>query len=743
MKDAWRSFKNGSWTTDINVGDFIEKNYTPYDGNEDFLSGPSERTLKLWQECSQLLDQEAQKGGVLDIDTKTISGITSFKPGYINRDLELVTGLQTDMPLKRSVVPYGGIRMAVKACEKYGYSIDDSVVRTFESYRKTHNDGVFDVYTPEMRKARKSSVITGLPDTYGRGRIIGDYRRVALYGVNALIEEKTRDMQSLDLNCMDDSTIKLREELSEQIKSLKELLEMASSYGYDISLPANNAIEAIQWTYFAYLGSIKETNGAANSLGRVSTFFDIYIERDMKEGILSEEEAQELIDQFIIKLRLIRHLRTPEYNDLFAGDPVWVTEAIGGICRNGKHMVTKTSYRFLQTLYNLGPAPEPNMTILWSQNLPANFKNFCAKVSIDTCAIQYENDDIMRPVFGSDYGISCCVSAMSIGRDMQYFGARCNMPKLLLMALNGGKDEISGQQISPEFEPYTGEYLDYDTVLMKFEPLQDWLTGLYVNTMNIIHYMHDKYAYERLMMALHDTNVQRFMAFGIAGLSVLADSLSAIKYARVKVIRNQDGLITDFDVEGDYPTFGNDDDRVDTIASSIVKSFYNSLKKHKTYRDSKHTLSVLTITSNVVYGSKTGSTPDGRKKGEPFAPGANPMHGRDRNGMLAAMNSLAKLPYNYCLDGISYTISIIPQALGKNNRIQAGNLAGILDGYFIQGGHHANVNVMDKSLLEDAMENPLKYPQLTVRVSGYAVNFNKLSRKQQTEVINRTFHKTV
>ncbi len=740
---AWRSFDKGRWHEKIDVENFIVNNYTPYDGNEDFLACSSKKTGQLWEECKELLKAETIKGGVLDIDTETISEITSFSPGYINKEQESIVGLQTDKPLKRPVVPYGGIRMAVKACEKYGYSLSGNIKGIFEKYRKTHNDGVFDVYTPEMKKVRKCGVITGLPDTYGRGRIIGDYRRVALYGVNRLIEEKINDMDLLGNKISDEGVIILREELSEQIKSLKELLELAKSYGYDISNPARNAAEAVQWVYFAFLGSMKETNGAANSLGRVSTLFDIYIERDINEGVLSEAEAQELIDQFTIKLRLIRHLRTPEYNELFAGDPVWITEALGGICNDGRHMVTKSSYRFLQTLYNLGPSPEPNLTVLWSKSLPPDFKRFCSRVSIETCAIQYENDDIMRPVFGNDYGISCCVSAMKIGRSMQYFGARCNMPKLLLLALNGGKDEITGVQVAPLCEPYVGEYLDYEAVLNKFKPVQDWLTGLYVDTMNIIHFMHDKYAYERLMMALHDTDIERFMAFGIAGLSVLADSLSAIKYSRVRVIRNEDGLITDFEISGEYPQFGNDDDRVDNIAVKIAEDFYNSLKKHKTYRNSKHTLSVLTITSNVVYGSKTGSTPDGRKKGEPFAPGANPMHGRDKNGTLSAMNSIAKLPYKYCLDGISYTLSIIPQALGKSTDIQINNLSGILDGFFIQGGHHVNVNVLDRSLLEDAMKNPSKYPQLTIRVSGYAVNFNKLSYKQQTEIINRTFHKTI
>jgi len=740
---AWRGFRKGLWTEEINVADFITNNYTPYDGNEDFLSGPSSKTSQLWENCTELLKDEASKGGVLDIDTATISKINSFSPGYINKDIELIVGLQTDKPLKRSIVPYGGIRMAKKACESYGYQLDSRITDIYENYSKTHNDGVFDVYSPEMKKVRKSGIITGLPDTYGRGRIIGDYRRVALYGINKLIEEKTKDLNLLLSKGFSESTITLREEIAEQVKALKELLELGLSYGFDMSQPACNSIEAIQWTYLAFLGAIKETNGAANSLGKVSIFFDIYLERDINEGIITEIEAQEMVDQFIIKLRLVRHLRTPEYNELFAGDPVWITEAIGGMSSSGRHMVTKTSYRFIQTLYNLGPAPEPNLTILWSEKLPLDFKRFCSKASIDTCAIQFENDDMMLPVYGDDYGISCCVSAMKIGRSMQYFGARCNMPKLLLLALNGGRDEISGDQIAPSFEPYNGEYIEYEAVLEKFKPLQDWLTGLYVDTLNIIHYMHDKYAYERLMMALHDTDPERVMAFGIAGLSVLADSLSAIKYSRVRAIRNEDGLITDFEVDGEYPCFGNDDDRVDSIAVNIIEDFLESLKKHKTYRDAKHTLSVLTITSNVVYGCKTGSTPDGRKKGEPFAPGANPMHGREKNGVLAALNSLAKLPYESCLDGISYTMSVIPQILGKSIDAQVNNLTGILDGYFMQGGHHINVNVLERRILQDAMENPAKYPQLTIRVSGYAVNFNNLSRKQQEEVISRTFHKAI
>jgi len=738
--DYWNGFKGSEWKQKIDLRGFIVENYIPYDGDESFLANATFKTRRLWDRCKELIDEESKKGGVLDIATDIISSINGFEPGYIDEGLEVIKGIQTDKPLKRAVVPYGGIRMAKQACEKYGYKLSDKIEEIFTKYSKTHNDGVFDVYTPEMRKARKSGVITGLPDAYGRGRLIGDYRRVALYGVDRLIEEKTKELQNMVTSIFDEDLIRAREEIQEQIKSLNELKLMANSYGFDISNPAQNAFEAIQWTYLAFLGAMKETNGAANSLGRMSTFFDIYIERDIREGNLTEEEAQELVDQFIIKLRMIRHLRTPEYNELFAGDPVWITESIGGMCEDGRHMVTKTSYRFLQSLYNIGTSPEPNLTILWAKGLPANFKKFCAKVSIDTCTLQYENDDIMRPVFGDDYGISCCVSAMRIGRDMQYFGARCNLPKLLLMALNGGRDEVSGDQVAPVSAPFEGEYLDYETVLNKYEELQEWLAGLYVNTMNAIHYMHDKYAYERLMMALHDTDVRRFMAFGIAGLSVITDSLSAIKYAKVKVIRDERGIITDFEVEGDYPKYGNDDDRVDDIAVDLVKKFYEALSKHKTLRGAKHTLSILTITSNVVYGSKTGSTPDGRKKGEAFAPGANPMHGSDTNGILASLNTLAKIPYEYCLDGISYTLSIIPHALGKSDSSRITNLVGILDGYFALGGHHVNINVMKRGILEEAMKDPTKYPQLTVRVSGYAVNFNKLSKKQQLEVVNRTFH---
>lgn len=743
IQQAWNGFVPGKWQNSIDVRDFIVNNYTPYDGTEEFLANSSIKTKKLWDKCLKLLNEEHQKGGVLNVDTETVSGITSHAPGYIDEKYEVIKGLQTDEPLKRAVLPYGGIRMAKQACEKYGYKLSAKIEDIFENYRKTHNDGVFSVYTPEMRRARKSGVITGLPDAYGRGRIIGDYRRVALYGVNRLIEEKQKDLNTLLGKGMNEANIRLREEVSEQIKSLNELVEMGKTYGFDLSRPAANAQEAVQWAYLAFLAAMKETNGAANSLGRVSDFFDIYIERDLKAGIITEIEAQELIDQFIIKLRFIRHLRTPEYNELFAGDPVWITESIGGMCEDGRHMVTKTSFRLLQTLFNLGPSPEPNITVLWSEKLPAGFKRFCAKVSMLTSAIQYENDDLMREYFHDDYGISCCVSAMRIGKDMQFFGARCNLPKLLLLALNGGRDELTGEQVAPEFEPYADEYLDYDKVMGRFKQLQKWLTGLYVNTMNVIHYMHDKYAYERLMMALHDTDVNRFMAFGIAGLSVLVDSFSAMKYSRVRAIRDERGLITDFGIEGDYPQFGNDDDRVDSIAVSVVKDFYNDLKEHETYRNAVHTLSILTITSNVVYGKKTGSTPDGRKMGEPFAPGANPMHGRDKRGALAVLNSLAKIPYEYCKDGISLTITLVPQSLGKETDIRINNLVALLDGYFVQGGHHVNINVLERAVLEKAMEEPYNYPQLTIRVSGYAVNFIRLTRQQQLEVIARTFHKAI
>lgn len=740
FENAWNGFIPGDWTDNTDVRDFIVKNYTPYDGNESFLKEASINTKKLWSKCKKLLRDELVKGGVLNVDTRIVSGITAYAPGYIDEQYEVIKGLQTDRPLKRSIVPYGGIRMAKQSCEAYGYKLPDKFDEVFHRYRKTHNDGVFSVYTPEMRKARKSGVITGLPDAYGRGRIIGDYRRVALYGTDRLIEQKKQDISGLQSGSLDEETIRLCEEVHEQIEALKELVEMASQYGSDITKPASNALEAVQWIYFAFLASMKETNGAANSLGRVSTFLDIYIERDIKNGLLEETEAQELIDQFVIKLRLIRHLRTPDYNELFAGDPVWITESLGGVCEDGRHMVAKTTYRLLHTLFNLGPAPEPNLTVLWSVKLPESFKKYCAKVSMVTSAIQYENDDLMRLDFTDDYSISCCVSAMKTGKDMQFFGARCNLPKLLLLALNGGRDEITGDLVAPESEPYSEEYLDYKKVLARFKRYQKWLAGLYVDTMNAIHYMHDKYAYERLMMALHDTKPGRLMAFGIAGLSVLTDSLSAMKYGYVRVIRDERGLITDFEIKSSYPQFGNGDDRVDSIAVDIVKGFITDLRKHKTYRNAIHTLSILTITSNVVYGKKTGSTPDGRKLGEPFAPGANPMHGRDKMGALAALNSVAKIPYEYCKDGISLTMTLVPRSLGRDTPTRQSNLAALLDGYFSQGGHHININVLERVVLEQAMNDPYNYPQLTIRVSGYAVNFIRLSRKQQEEVIARTFH---
>jgi len=738
--DAWRGFKRGNWCDEIDVRNFINLNYTPYEGDESFLKGPTETTKKLWKKVTELLNKEREKGGVLDIDTDTISTITSHKPGYIDRDLEKIVGLQTDEPLKRAIMPFGGIRMVVKGAEAYGKKIDPKIVDIFTNIRKTHNQGVYDVYTPEMRRAKKAGIITGLPDAYGRGRIIGDYRRVPLYGVDRLIKQKEKEMENLEYDYIDYETVRSREETMEQIRSLKALKEMAASYGFDISGPAKDAKEAVQWLYFAYLGVIKEQNGAAMSIGRVSTFLDIYITRDLEEGKITEEEAQELIDQLVIKLRIVRFLRTPEYEKLFSGDPTWVTESIGGMSLDGRTLVTKTSFRILNTLFNLGPAPEPNMTVLWSVNLPEGFKKFCAKVSIHTSSIQYESDDIMRHYWGDDYGIACCVSAMRIGKQMQFFGARCNLAKALLYAINGGRDEITGEQIGPLFSPIETEYLDYDDVMKRFDMILDWVARLYMNTLNIIHYMHDKYAYESLQMALHDREIYRTMACGIAGLSVVADSLSAIKYAKVKAIRDESNLVVDYEVEGDYPKFGNNDERVDSIATNVVKTFMEKLRKQRTYRSSVPTLSILTITSNVVYGEKTGNTPDGRKKGEPLAPGANPMHGRDVNGALAVLSSIAKLPYDYAQDGISYTFSIIPKALGRDEESRINNLKSLMDGYFRQGGHHININVFEKETLLDAMEHPEKYPQLTIRVSGYAVNFVKLSRKQQLDVINRTIH---
>ncbi|MGG1606147.1 formate C-acetyltransferase [Bacillus wiedmannii] len=742
VKNAWENFKGEKWKAEIDVRDFILNNVNVFEGDESFLAGATEATKQLWDQVMDLTTKERENGGVLDMDTKIVSSITSHEPGYLNKDIEKVVGFQTEKPFKRSLQPYGGIRMAEQACESYGYEMDKELSRIFRDWRKTHNQGVFDAYTPEMKAARKSGVITGLPDAYGRGRIIGDYRRVALYGIDHLIEVKKADL-NLTGGVMSEDTMRLREELSEQIRALQELKQMAASHGFDISKPATNTQEAFQWLYFAYLAAIKEQNGAAMSLGRTSTFLDIYIERDLANGTLTEEEVQEIVDHFIMKLRLVKFARTPDYNELFSGDPTWVTESIGGIALDGRPLVTKNSFRFLHTLDNLGPAPEPNLTVLWSKQLPQNFKNYCAKMSIKTSAIQYENDDIMRADYGDDYGIACCVSAMRIGKQMQFFGARANLAKALLYAINGGKDEKSKAQVGPEYAPITSEVLDYEEVMRKFDMTMEWLAGLYLNTLNVIHYMHDKYSYERIEMALHDTNVLRTMATGIAGLSVVADSLSAIKHAKVKPIRDENGIAVDFEIEGDFPKYGNNDDRVDEIAVNLVKTFMNKLRKHKTYRNSVHTMSILTITSNVVYGKKTGNTPDGRRTGEPFAPGANPMHGRDTKGALASLLSVAKLPYEDAQDGISNTFSIIPKALGKEDDVQVRNLVSMLDGYAVKEGHHLNINVFNRETLMDAMEHPEKYPQLTIRVSGYAVNFIKLTREQQIDVINRTMHESM
>ncbi|EGT5257826.1 formate C-acetyltransferase, partial [Clostridioides difficile] len=719
--NAWQGFKTGRWTKEINVREFIQLNYSPYEGNDSFLAGATENTKKLWDEAMVLFKKERENGGTLDVDTKTVSGIAAYAPGYLDKELETIVGLQTDAPLKRAVMPYGGIKMVENSCEAFGYELDPEIKDIFTKYRKTHNQGVFDVYTPEMRAARKSGIITGLPDAYGRGRIIGDYRRVALYGVDALIEDKNEQKKSLEVSCMDEEVIRLREEITEQISALNELKKMAESYGFDISKPATNSKEAVQWLYFGYLGAVKDQNGAAMSLGRTSTFLDIYFERDLKAGIVTEEELQEYMDHFVMKLRMVKFLRTPDYNNLFSGDPTWVTECIGGMGIDGRTLVTKNSFRMLNTLYTLGPSPEPNLTVLWSTKLPQGFKDFCSKVSIDTSSVQYENDDLMRAYWGDDYGIACCVSAMRIGKQMQFFGARVNLAKTLLYAINGGVDEKSGVQVGPRFEPITSEYLDYDEVMSKFEPFTDWLATLYVNTLNVIHYMHDKYSYEALEMALHDRDIFRTMACGMAGLSVCADSLSAIKHAKVKTIRNEQGIAVDFEIEGDYPKYGNNDDRVDSIAVELVESFMNKIRKNKTYRNSYPTQSILTITSNVVYGKKTGNTPDGRRAGAPFAPGANPMHGRDTNGALASLSSVAKLPYEHAQDGISNTFSIVPAALGKDMTERINNLSAMMDGYFAQNAHHLNVNVFDRATLEDAMEHPEEYPQLTIRVSGYAV----------------------
>ncbi len=740
----WNGFKTGNWQFEIDVRDFIQKNYTPYTGDHQFLKGTTDKTNKLWNEVLELYKKEHEsKGNVLEIDEKTISTITSHEAGYIDKDLEMIVGLQTDKPLKRAIMPFGGIRIVEKSCEAYGKELDKEVENIFHNYRKTHNDGVFDVYTPDIRRARSSHLITGLPDGYGRGRIIGDYRRVALYGIDYLIQEKEQELDILDVNEFTESIIREREEIREQIKALQKLKVMASKYGFDISLPASNSQEAVQWLYFGYLGAIKDQNGAAMSLGRTSTFLDIYFERDLKNGTITEEQAQEIMDHFIMKLRLVRFLRTPEYNELFSGDPVWVTESIGGMGIDGRTLVTKNSYRILHSLENLGPAPEPNLTILWSENLPENFKKYAASLSIKTSSIQYENDDLMRVTLGDDYGIACCVSPMKLGKQMQFFGARANLAKTLLYAINGGKDELSGKQITPKYEPITSEYLDYNEVMEKFDQMMEYVAKIYIKALNAIHYMHDKYSYEALEMALHDKEIVRTMACGIAGLSVVADSLSAIKYAKVKTIRNENNMVVDYEIEGTFPQYGNDDDRVDQIAIDVVKQFLTKLQRHQTYRNSKHTLSILTITSNVVYGKATGNTPDGRNSGDPFGPGANPLHGRDTTGALAVMNSIAKLPFPEAEDGISYTFSITPGTLGKTDEQRISNLVNMLDGYFKQTGHHINVNVFDRQLLEDAMEHPEKYPQLTIRVSGYAVHFTKLTREQQLDVINRTIHEKI
>ena len=741
--EQWNGFKGKVWKEEVNVRDFIQENYTLYEGDDSFLAGPTEATKALWAQVMDLNKQEREAGGVLDMDTKVVSTITSHGPGYLNKDLETVVGFQTEKPFKRSLQPFGGIRMSEQSAEAYGFKIDEEISRIFRDWRKTHNQGVFDAYTPEMRAARKSGVITGLPDAYGRGRIIGDYRRVALYGVDRLIAEKQKDFANIGDGTMSDDVIRLREEVSEQYRALLELKELGNIYGFDISKPASNAREAFQWLYLGYLAAIKEQNGAAMSLGRTSTFLDIYVQRDLENGTLTEEQAQELVDHFVMKLRLVKFARTPEYNALFSGDPTWVTESIAGVGEDGRPLVTKNSFRFLHTLVNLGPAPEPNLTVLWSTRLPENFKLFAAKTSINTSAIQYENDDVMRPEWGDDYGIACCVSAMRIGKQMQFFGARANLAKTLLYAINGGIDEKSKAQVGPKYQPITSEYLDYDEVMDKYNDMMEWICGLYLNTLNIIHYMHDKYSYERIEMALHDTEILRTMATGIAGFSVAVDSLSAIKYAKVKTIRDENGVVVDYEVEGDFPKYGNNDDRADEIAVWLLKEFMTKVKKHKTYRNAKHTTSILTITSNVVYGKKTGNTPDGRRAGEPFAPGANPMHGRDTHGALASLSSVAKVPYKYALDGISNTFSIIPKALGRELDVQEENLVSMLDGYASKGGHHLNINVFNRDTLLDAMEHPEEYPQLTIRVSGYAVNFIKLTREQQLDVINRTMHESM
>jgi formate C-acetyltransferase len=742
MTDQWQSFNPGNWMNEIDVRNFIQTNYSPYTGDESFLVHATDRTQTLWDHVKDLMRAEREKG-ILDVDTTVASTITAHAPGYIDPAVEQIVGLQTDKPLKRAIMPFGGIRVVQSSLEAYGYHLDPHTADIFTIYRKTHNDGVFDAYTKEMRLARHSGIITGLPDAYGRGRIIGDYRRVPLYGVNRLIEDKKTQLESLEVDSIDEAVMRLREEIADQIRALFELKEMANRYGFDLSHPAQTAKEAVQWLYFAYLGAVKEQNGAAMSIGRISTFLDIYVERDLKQGTVTESDVQELIDHLVMKLRMVRFLRTPDYDQLFSGDPTWVTECLGGMGEDGRPLVTKTSFRLLQTLYTLGAAPEPNLTVLWSERLPRGFKDFCVKTSIATSSIQYENDDLMRPYWGDDYAIACCVSAMRIGKQMQFFGARVNLAKCLLYAINGGKDEKSGEQIAPPFAPITTDTLNYADVMERLTRMMAWLAKTYINTLNVIHYMHDKYCYELLEMALHDRDVFRTMACGIAGLSVVADSLSAIKHTTVHVIRNDQGLAVDYTIEGDFPKYGNNDDRADTIAVNLVKTFMAELRKHKTYRNAVPTQSILTITSNVVYGKKTGNTPDGRKAGEPFAPGANPMHGRDTNGAIASLASVAKIPYKEAQDGISNTFSIVPSALGRTDRDRVSNLVGLLDGYFHDGGHHLNVNVMNRETLLDAMEHPELYPQLTIRVSGYAVNFIKLTREQQLDVIKRTFHDRV
>lgn len=743
MKEEWKGFKEGTWCNEVNVRDFINKNYVSYNGDESFLAGKTDKTSKVWGKCEKLLALELKKH-VLDIDVDHMSAINAFEAGYIDKENEVIVGLQTDAPLKRIVNPYGGIRMVYSELEAYGYKLNENVDKYFNEFRKTHNQGVFDAYTKEIRKARHVGLLTGLPDAYGRGRIIGDYRRIALYGIDYLMEQKMNDWNNMVIDVMDEETMRLREEISMQYRALAEIKKMASKYGFDISKPATNSKEAVQWTYFGYLAAIKENNGAAMSLGRVDAFLDIYFNRDLENGTITEEGVQELIDQFVIKLRLARHLRTPEYDELFSGDPTWVTCAIGGVNNDGDSMVTKTSYRLLHTLTNLDPAPEPNMTVLWAQNLPENFKKYCSKMSIATDSIQYENDDVMRPIYGDDYAIACCVSAMREGKDMQFFGARTNLAKALLYAINGGVDEVKRELVIPGFEKNTQEYLDYETVKESYFKMLEKVCKIYSDAMNIIHYMHDKYAYEAGQMALHDTHVSRLMAYGVAGLSVVADSLSAIKYAKVKPIRDEEGITVDFEIEGDFPKYGNDDDRVDNIAKEVLEKVYAELSSHKCYRNATPTLSVLTITSNVVYGSKTGATPDGRKAGVAFAPGANPMHGRDCSGAIASLNSVAKIDYQGCCrDGVSNTFTVVPAALGATDEERVNNLVSVLDGYFVQDAHHLNVNVLNRETLIDAMENPEKYPLLTIRVSGYAVRFNRLTRKQQEEVISRTFHEKI